>query len=949
MRLTRDRWYSKDGQRKLHQRAHQESTGTRKIISLVLLLLMILAVMQQLAEPRKYEPILKSIGLTQPLQPNLISNAFESNTALVDQPALNVDNPSGERLASTFNGASDSTIRTSQSDFLIPDSMSIELFMQMWQRLFDLAPHEVIHEFSKAEFVSTSLGIATAESGSTPSITLPVSLSPEGKKWLDEARLRVQRWQSEYESIDHLNPSDTPSQNTTIELQKAFVAQCLAWASLLEKNVKGASTALDPDIRSGLQLALDRCLLKILRDASPWRPQERPVLARTFQRALDIRGLDHAAVGQSPSGHLNPPLVEVISLSKQTNDLRGQTIRLRGQPVTNPESATQNVEGWGEFRYDVVWIRPNDNSQQPVCVYAMHAPPGGWPVIKSSADSSSKDGSHRLSDGVDSTDAPLIELSGILVKRLAYPSKRGVDVSPLLVAFDVRWLSNELTLPSIAPSDVTEKRTARIRTPRWIEPGEQAENLSLLRDIFASDLESLADEETQSKLTDKVVTLDISTETPQLAQILYQLPRMERPLQAALVVGQKIGPSRLDVFHGWVREIEEITLAKITTASGEASKIYRLRIEPPVNGSLPRINQYAFVNQIPSEWKPFHQLSQPISLSGLYWETTIDRTLTRCWIADHVNWSWPWLVEKRTSSQSSLEESPSTGHDVGLSVSQEFVPEISNDWKNLGAIGFDLSRIDFLRSLRGKPISSSESQAFYPLIDCADRLDKSRLQSSDSLLSAIDCLQENSPMLRRVHTRVEIIRATRIVVSDEFDQNLLGGDAYYELDGLAKLGNLAIQMKSPEGKENIVFQGEYPITLVSKEIPLWLSKTEAGAMVLSDQSFDKSTSSTTGQVSQPAAVWYPKISIDVEGVFYRLWSFSTAQTSSLNRSVQDGTSTEFRLKQIGPLVAVTKWGTPTAVAAPPPRLSIVRDLLTALGFVAICIYGYYRISVRRSV
>ncbi len=66
MRLARDRWYSQEGQKQLRQRARQESSGTRRVISLVLLLALVLVLMRQLSDPRKFEPAFQAIGLTHP-------------------------------------------------------------------------------------------------------------------------------------------------------------------------------------------------------------------------------------------------------------------------------------------------------------------------------------------------------------------------------------------------------------------------------------------------------------------------------------------------------------------------------------------------------------------------------------------------------------------------------------------------------------------------------------------------------------------------------------------------------------------------------------------------------------------------------------------------------------------------------------------------------------------
>ncbi len=901
MRFARDRWYSSDGQRRLQQRAQTESRGTRRIISLTLLLLMILVVMQQLGDPRKYKPAFESIGFTQPTQSSIsqTGNAQGHRESIASDDAGRPDLVSN--TAPTDAHFNDRAFDAPPALVITPESSNIDLFSQMWLRLFESATPEVLNEIAKVELSSRSRSIAKADE--QPSS--PVIASEAVLKWLNASQSRVEKWQQDYRSLSDGGSSDARLEQTDLELGMTFVTQWLAWASLHRNGVSLASSSLDLDLQSGLQLAIDRRLLETVKDNSPWRPQERPALARTLQRAAAIADAvdDHEAFGRQTLQA--SPFIGVTSLMKQTNEYRGTVVRIVGNSVTNAEPTTQDIEGWGQLKYDVVWIRPIDGGQQPVCVYAVRAPSNGWPILKSPNASPSSTSSSTTTIDMDAADTPLVEISGILLKRFVYASQRGVDVAPVLIACDVRWLPD-------APLDpIISKKAHRpeFRSRRWIEPGEQAANLQVLQDIFRKDFESLSDPMVQSKLTESKMPADIDREVPQLSRVLYQMPRVSKPLAAAIATNKKIGPAQLASFNGWVQSVEEIRLRDASAASGESASIFRLRLEPTPDSSEASSNgktiHVAFVNHIPSLWKSRPEISQPISLEGVYLDTTTESGMKRCWIADHANWSWPWLSESTQSPES-------------------FSPILPDDWRQLGAAGFDLSRVDMLRSLRGKAITSQESQAFYSLIDCGDHLSKNEETFADAALTAIDCLREKDPPhLRRIRAKVNIVRATRILVSDEHDRSALDGEAYYELDGLANLDGLSIQLKSPDGKENVLFDGEYPITLISKHIPGWLAEP-------------------TDDSSETPTMWYPRTTVEIEGIFYRLWSFNTAQTSAIGRVDNKVIPEETRLKQIGPLVAVTKWEKSFDPTTPAANRSIVRELALAIGFSAIGIYVLYR-------
>jgi len=203
-------------------------------------------------------------------------------------------------------------------------------------------------------------------------------------------------------------------------------------------------------------------------------------------------------------------------------------------------------------------------------------------------------------------------------------------------------------------------------------------------------------------------------------------------------------------------------------------------------------------------------------------------------------------------------------------------------------------------------------------------------------ITALEALQGGpSSVLGRVATRIRIIRVTRIDVPEEINRQNLDGTEYYELDGLADIGQQVIQLKSPDGSGDIRFAGRFPMTLVAKSVPDWLLNNSI------ESSIDSKSKTIPSQNSQQG-VWYPSVNVDIEGIFYRLWSYSTGQTAKASEKM-DGAE----LRQIGPLVAVTQWkplGDSLATDKKNPKgsRSLLREVSIALVIAAAVVWFAYR-------
>ncbi len=886
MRLSHDRWFSRGGQRRIQGRAFEKSSATRKIIGLALMLALVIVLMQQLSDPKKYGPAFSAIGLAQ------TSQSANSGSRLIDSTSKNPNRFSNLELP--------------------PISESVDRAKQVWLIL--------LKELEAASLVHLAVSEFHPQPPESGSYKTPLGFT----NWLEETERRLSTWQVRL-------PSGEPSTNSdnVRQFNNDFAKQWLAWAKLNRDHIRPASSALDPDTKDGLRLAIDQKLLGLIHDAEPWRPIERTSLARTLDLAYEARRQSddlNARLSENQILRMGS-LTEVPSLSKQTHDLRGTIVRLRGAPVSTPVTSQVNAPGWGSIAYDVVWLRPDGFSPQPICLYHLRdaSPKTGWPKIRDKA-SQSSNRDEASTEGIATDESPLVEVTGYLLKRLAYPSQRGIDVAPLLVSFDAQWVSELESKQNV----FANKPISPLTHSKWIEPGAQSQNLDILSEILASDLESLRNDNIVRSIVDPSFgqtasgVLDKETEfgVTILGQLLHQLPRIARPLKTAFATAEEIGPARLSTLRGWVDEVLAFSLAKALDNDGKPINCYRLRVQSKLDSKI----HYVFTNNVPRAWLSEPDLWQPIEVDGLNLNHTVDDVVHHLWLTDHPRWSWGWLDHE---------------------LEDEVRPSISEDWRRLGRVGFDLGQAEMVHRLSKQSLSKAESESFYSLINATDKLSQPAPDPDSAkpaqTLSIFDCLNNNpSDTFRSMVAQVHVVRITPIVVGDELDQIALDGNRYYELDGLVDIRGRSVRLKSADGATSVDFTDDFPITLVCKRLPSWLLPSSP---VLGD-GLDASIPSGRSNSNQPLeSVWYPRKTIKLEGTFYRLWSYATTETRNAIDSTSGGTGDKSRsFLQNGPLIVVRDWGPPSDLPSTPSNRSIGREIMLGLGLAAILMYVIFRLQ-----
>lgn len=244
--------------------------------------------------------------------------------------------------------------------------------------------------------------------------------------------------------------------------------------------------------------------------------------------------------------------------------------------------------------------------------------------------------------------------------------------------------------------------------------------------------------------------------------------------------------------------------------------------------------------------------------------------------------------------------------------------EAADDLALLSLHGFDVSLMDTVGRLNGKPLLPADQAAFYGMLRAATSVGEQsppppparRVDAGDLLKHAADNFG------KRVRLPCQLVRVTKVWTDAPEARDLLGNSHYWQIDALGDLGNLMIRMEAGDASEEpVIFENRYPISIVAMELPPFLRALVVGGD--SEAFVEADVALLTRQVI-------------VEGFFYRLWSYH----SDRMRGHGDG-------KQVGPLLVASLLldaeparGDPIGVN----RIGQVAAIATALGLVAVLIW-----------
>lgn len=912
----RERWYSIEGQRRNHQAAMQSSHGPRRLISLVVLLVLTLIMIQQVSDPRRVARVAGAVGLlpgerpaTPPFQPNtgVMGNVESNSGSNLGDPSASGSSASDSLWGSADrNSTPDSRSKPIdnlgneppaaeqlQALFVYHGDRSIQLQSEVLESLLQSSSSDLLFQLCQSEFASSA-----------------ITNDAVAAEWFQAAQPKLARW-------IELSDSKSWEHQVLTELSRSLER----WRELRSISI-GVATSSDrgtPSMApptaesmsrfdSALKLALDRRLLHTFSDNTPWKSNERWPLTRTTQRAMVL----HEALN---AGWMIPEMVprtSIPQLVSLTDGLRGKGVRISGTIKLVDREAEVGVPGIQEIPYGVVWLQPDDLSNQPVIVHvpeAIHTP-----------------------NALLAKDTPVV-VTGLLAKRRAYASARGGEVAPVIIAADLRSPTLPgTTTPTLSPLQQSiAKAIAGPPANAWQPPIDYESPKRLLVEKLGNRLNTITAITSSSDAPEisKVREYALSENT---IAVMLGLERFQEEIETLTQRGPvSLNPTelsddppsnpqkRLLRIQGIVSSIVPVPIEQPPFPGLEWKQLYAVTlVSPPsafdaasvAQAASERVTTIAIAKEVPSYWLQSNFTGQPCELIGLLLSPIADSPANapQTMLCSSLRWREP---EPVAGHMLPVNEANNTGGrvDHGDRGSQTF----PQGWQMLLQRGWDLSWLDRLESLQGQSMTSKESKAFYSMIAASrnpppptlDGVSSANLQEPIAIMPLIR-RAEGTKKRRgvpseasmsvglRTQATVQVRRVQRIEVDDPQWRPVLGGTCYFQIDGLADIGRNKIEINYGEGTEPVVFQREFPITLVAASVPDWLLVDSGDADPSSSQS------------------WYPRMRTDVEGWFYRMWKYKTTQVSIATDDTQF---------QHGPMVVIDRieLGKPLDAAGVNPR------------------------------
>ncbi len=608
------------------------------------------------------------------------------------------------------------------------------------------------------------------------------------------------------------------------KLLQEFQNDWLTWENWFLSKEATLPTSLSLESIQAFRDAIDAALIETLRDGSQWRTVEHAAFSRSLQLASKRNEQGADSLG---------PIVETLVLDGEINTYRGRWVRFRGTIARGPERHVAKSPEFGTVEYWIAWLRPLDSSNQPVCVYFAKEPSS-----PPSLESKTQDG--EIANWI-------LEVDARVLKRLAYAAQNGIEVAPVLVAATATWFRDTQLL---AGPSANARPTPSARL--WSPPSRDitlARSLKLLLDAPMKNLTPM--------LIDQLASENPNEPDLAVVQLLYQLRRQPEVVkQLATVPDQVRMGVPLRSVQGWVTKVEEISLKQEIREWFDSPSIFRLTLESFSTDTLPAMKWIVYAARVPKFWLEQTELKQPVVANGLVLDASGD--LPTLLMVAELEWAWP----------NNLPE-------------DQFQPQLPKQWSRLGNQGWNLSQLDSIATLQTKSLAATEANAFYSLLDLTPKLHS---LGESAYVPVIETLRNpNDLALRDTKTTVNIIRISRVSIENQDESQWKQGDAYYQIDGMASLGKERIQISGAPGTPKIEFEGEYPVTLVTKELPKWLLSATANGEPQDPYRSQESSD-----------VWYPHVLAEVDGLFYRLWGYTSQAIERQGESA----------RQFGPLIFV---------------------------------------------
>ncbi|MEZ6082054.1 MAG: hypothetical protein R3C56_42175 [Pirellulaceae bacterium] len=917
VRLRSNRWYAADGQHNRRKRVSQQTSGTRRVLSLCLLLALVIVLMQQASDPRNVQQAFQTLGV--PLDP-------PSGFQLADSNASTQANASPTGSSKWSATCADVIPR-------ILDSLTTE-------------QQNVLATFWFARTESDTVGDSLDKLEESSTNTNQVNLPSESVEWGADVigKLIEQTAQS---------PMAADEKTQWLAELEQFSSQ---WQAICTTPATEAiSMSVSQELRQALTAALDKRLVASLRDASPWTQSESLAFWRLLQRTTAT-----ASHSIKSENFVAAPRISTRQLDAEAGSLRGQPVRFRGQvhraQRVEREFAPLHMSGG----YWVLWLRGEDEAIQPVAIYTTD------PIAA------------ELAVQIDQSDSdyPPLEVHAIFAKRLAYASEDGLQVGPALMANRLIPLRSPAPpLPVVTPQPLRNQFTfavvaacllaaalllpivwgSRRRVKRhhrteiglllfvtavcwqanhsthgrfaWAAPPMASAGSAVVGEAEAppwaqSNTNPLTEFLTrggQIPLTAadanelRVALHDHSAAFPNaLLKVfnsvgrvgwIHSLDASQQPSTKVIELGEGLQLQRRLVV-GWVRAAIPVRLSESQRdwfQVDDRARLYQVELQVQATDSAEDTSEDSaraaqaelltiYCERVPQVWLSSARLRQPAQFAAL---ALVDQaaagTPTLCGLAEAPQ----WLLPNNLSNKQLV---------------ARLAPPLAPYVLELGQLGWDLTHLDTIAQHNQKPLSRDEAAGFYSLLRLANaELESGKLAGQVGVGNADSAgdrratlasqplallADAKSSVGRPLEWSVRVVTGTLVPVADAADQRQLGGKAYIQFDGFVDIGNDRIRFQpvgGPEPAPKLDFSGEFPVTIVAGLSEQLLNSPLVPAKQLA-----------AGQQS-----WAVGQYARLRGRFYRLWSY---QSELVQSSTPQG-------RQVAPLVVASSL-LPTA---PPER------------------------------
>lgn len=830
----------------------KQSNATRKLFSLCFLLALVILLIQKAADP------------------GYISSSFRALGVPLEELA-----PSDPLAASTTGGSTD----LSNMDDSPADPQWLATCDDLIPRLLSDASDQQIRSlglnwFSESRAIQDQGGAAEDESNQR----------------MVEAFLDAT--ESSLETITHSVPvEDSPWREQLDRFTREWQT---CGEVLMGSRVQTDAPNIDPYLAVVLSREMDRRLVEMLEDGAPWSKLETTAFWRMLQRTRN-----HASESTA--------LISTLQLESESDVFKGRRVRFRGS-VRRVDFVQREQPGFGIQHYWIGWLRGDDGSAQPVAVYSLD------PKFE------------QLASLIEpeANSYPDIEVSARVGKRLAYASTSGVQIAPCLFADRTATIREKAVQP-VSPSSslwrelamallgggllaglitipiLLNRKTEPIRYSRSptvssksSSDAKQELRKSLLLFVFVPiTLCGASHSLGQSPSQASGVSQSAEPVSPPWAaagddQAMWQSVLEER-LQTALEASASELSQYLALPHdgadvalpdcilkslraieqvGWDRarrlQIENVGLKSlrierlrfrgvVTTARQvalttdqrdwfqvkESDQLFKLQVTTSNADQLDRKSTSSSIpvvcSEAPSLWQQ-DNVSQPVEIDGfgIFHADAIQgaplEALPLCVLTDIPNWI---LTEEFDGLQ----------------------PSLSSHYQTLGRQGWNLAWIDRIARNSQQPLNDNEAEAFYSLIRLVGDGKVDALfggATSPSLMKLMSAPSES--VGQPVHWQLRLVTGSVVPVVDPRAQAWLGADRYIQFDGFVEIGDRSIryQYAGKDDKEDLDFEREFPITIVTTQ----------------DSEFVPAR-----MLSEGVQTWEIGKYANVEGTFYRLWSY----------------------------------------------------------------------------